>query len=67
VSGASALAVELEQPRQCLLFADIGGPAIGGGDRSVELAMGVVEPGRPFVVEIGWSRCVSGGSRRPSG
>ena len=40
-------------PRQRLLLGDIGRPAIGGGDRGVELAMRVVEPGRALVVGTG--------------
>jgi hypothetical protein len=47
---SGALAVELEQPGQRVLLVDVGGPAIGGGDRGIELAMRVVEPGRPLVL-----------------
>jgi hypothetical protein len=43
----------VEQPCERRLLADFGGPAIGDGDRRIELAMGVVEPGRPLIVEIG--------------
>ena len=48
-----AFEVERQEPRQRFLFGHIGRPAIGGGDRGVEIAMRVVEPGRPLVVEVG--------------
>jgi hypothetical protein len=48
----SALGVEVEQPCERVLPAEIGTPAIGGADRRVELVMGIVELGRPSVVEI---------------
>jgi hypothetical protein len=48
-----AFAVERQEPRQRLFFGEAGGPAIGGGDRGVEVAMRIVEPGRMLVVQIG--------------
>ncbi len=36
---SDALAVEVEQPGKRVLLIDVGGPAIGGGDRRVEVAM----------------------------
>jgi hypothetical protein len=36
-----------------LFLGDTGGPAIGGGDRRIELAMRVIEPDRPLIIEIG--------------
>jgi hypothetical protein len=49
----SALLVEFEQPLQDGVVAEIGGPAVGGGDGGVEVAVGVVEPGGALVVEVG--------------
>jgi hypothetical protein len=51
--SACAFEVERQQPRERFLFGEIGGPAIGGGHRRVEVAMRIVEPGRPRVVKIG--------------
>src|SRR5712691_2384230 len=42
-SYRGTLAVEVEQPHQRVLLADVGGPAIGAGDRGVELAIRVVD------------------------
>jgi hypothetical protein len=36
-----------------LLVGDVGRPAVGGENGSVQLAVGQVEPGGPLVVEIG--------------
>jgi len=43
-----ALAVEVEQPCQRVVFGDIGGPARGCATAIFEFAMGVVEPSRPL-------------------
>jgi hypothetical protein len=51
--GGGAFEVERQEARQRLPFADVGRPAISGGDRRVEVAVRVVEPGRPLVIEIG--------------
>jgi hypothetical protein len=42
--GGGAGLVELEQPFQDLLVGEVGGPAVGGGDGGVEVAVGVVVP-----------------------
>lgn len=51
------LAVEREQPRQDRILVDPAGhrivPAVGGPDGSVERGVGVLEPGRTPVVEVG--------------
>ena len=58
-----ALQVQRQQPGERVLLAEIGGPAIGGSDRGIELAMGIIGPGRPLSC-TDWSRCVSCGRRR---
>ena len=45
--------VELQELRQDLVVGEIGGPAVGGEHGLVEPAMGVGEPRRPLVVEVG--------------
>ena len=45
--------VEGEQAGENLFVGHVGGPAIGGGDGSVELFVGEVEPGGAGVVEVG--------------
>ena len=52
-SAAGARQIERQQPRQDLLVGERRGPAVGGEDRGVELAMRVVEPRGPRVVEVG--------------
>ena len=50
------LEVELEQPAQDLVVGHGGavvGPAVGDGDGLVEGLVGVGEPGRALVVEVG--------------
>ena len=53
----SALGVELEEAGQDVLIGDVFfrnyGPAVGGEDGLVEFAVGVLEPGGIFVVEVG--------------
>jgi hypothetical protein len=44
--GGSAVEVEGEEAGERVFLGDVGGPAIGGGDHGVEVAMRVVEPGR---------------------
>jgi hypothetical protein len=44
-----AFDIESQQPGKRFLFVNVGGLAIGG----VEVAMGVVEPGRALVVKVG--------------
>jgi hypothetical protein len=44
--------VEREQPLQNLLVAEVGRPAVGGGDGSVEAAVGQGEPGGTLVVQV---------------
>lgn len=44
--------IQLQQPPQNLLIAQIRRPAVGGGYRGVQAAVDVVEPGRALVVEI---------------
>ena len=52
----AALLVELEQALEDHVVGEAIapiGPAVGGGDGLVQVAMGMVEPGRALVVEIG--------------
>jgi hypothetical protein len=42
--GARPCQVELQQLRQRVLFRNIGGPAVGGGDRGIEIAVRVGKP-----------------------
>ena len=44
--------VEREQALEDLLVGEVGGPAVGGGDRRVQFLVDVVEPGRALVVEV---------------
>jgi hypothetical protein len=45
--------VEFQQGCEELVVGHFGGPAVGGEDGFVQPAVGEVEPGGPFVVEIG--------------
>ncbi len=47
------LEVECEQRSQEIVIAHVGVPAVGGEDPFVEFAVGQIEPGGTFVVEIG--------------
>jgi hypothetical protein len=55
--------IERQQARQRLVLAYVGRPAIGGGDRRVEVAVRVVEPGRTLVIEIGQGAGLEDGAR----
>ncbi len=48
-----ALLVECKQARQHLVLAQPVRPAIGGSDGAIERLVGMVEPGRAGIVEIG--------------
>ena len=48
-----ALGVELEKAGEGVLTGDVFGPAVGGEDGVVEFAVGVLQPGGGFVVEVG--------------
>jgi hypothetical protein len=48
-----AVEIEGEETRQRVFLGNVGRPAIGGGNRGVEVAMRVVEPSRTLVVELG--------------
>jgi hypothetical protein len=47
------LQVESQQLLEALLVAEVGGPAIGGGDGGIEALMGQVQPGGTLVVKVG--------------
>ena len=47
--------IEGQEARERNLLGNVGRPGIGSGDRHVEVAMRVIEPGGPLVVEIGQS------------
>jgi hypothetical protein len=47
------LQIQRQQPRQYLLIHDIVRPAIGVEDGAIELLVRQIQPGRPFVVEVG--------------
>jgi hypothetical protein len=53
ITRRRARQIEFQQFRQRILFGNVGGPAIGGGDRRIEIAVRVGEPLRARVVEIG--------------
>jgi hypothetical protein len=46
------LKVQGEEPLQKLFVAQIGRPAVGGGDGGVEFLVGEVKPGGALVVEV---------------
>ena len=46
------LKVQGEEPFQDLFIAQIGGPAVGGGDGGVEFLVREVKPGGALVVEV---------------
>jgi hypothetical protein len=48
-----SLLVQLEQALEHLVVGQVDRPAVGGGDRDIQLLVDVVEPGRVLVVEIG--------------
>lgn len=48
-----AFQIQREQFFKNLFVGQIGGPTVGGGDGFVELAVGEIEPGGAFVVEVG--------------
>jgi hypothetical protein len=56
--------IQFEQFRQRVLFGNVGGPAIGGGDRRIEIALRVGEPLRTCVVEVGERALLEFGRRR---
>ena len=47
------LHIQLQQPRQYLIIAEVGRPTIGRQDRFIESALRVVQPRQPLVVEAG--------------
>lgn len=67
MAGASAAGrtgeIEIEKSFQNLVVGKIGRPAIGGGDRRIEIGMGVGEPRRAGVVEIGQRPLIEFGTR----
>lgn len=50
---SGALLIEVKKPLQDIIVAEIVWPAIGVGDGVVQRAVGVVQPSRAFIIEIG--------------
>ena len=53
LASRSTREVEFKQLRQSVFFGNVRGPAVGGGHGGVEIAMGVDEPLRALIVEVG--------------
>jgi hypothetical protein len=54
--GFGAFLVQGEQAREDFVVGEVGRPAVGGGDRRIQLLVDVVEPRRALVVEVGEAR-----------
>jgi hypothetical protein len=45
--------IQRQQPAQYFVIAQVGGPAVSGGNRFIENAMGMIQPSRTLIVEMG--------------